>query len=159
MGLGTVISKLGHLVSRSILFTDFRFRNNLSVHRKDIYIEGRNGAVIRDVLVFTSVNSQQPDDTDQTTWTLQTRVYFDYNSVEDEGFLLLQRLDGEFSARIPVSFRNETAGSGSVFRDIAISIPVTIYGICVYVCEWKLVIRTRSFFKNYLCMETQMKRN
>ncbi|XP_037028038.1 beta-mannosidase-like [Bradysia coprophila] len=90
---------------------------------KDIYIEGRDGAVIRDVLVFTSTNSQQPDDTDQTTWTLQARVYFDYNSREDEGFLLLQRLDGEFSARIPVSFQNETLVSGSVYRDISISVP------------------------------------
>lgn len=93
--------------------------------RKDIYIEGRNGAVVRDVLVFTSTNSEQPDETDLTLWTLMTRVYFDLNSIEDEGFLHLQRLDGEFSARIPVSFRNETIVSG-VFRDITIDITVII---------------------------------
>lgn len=80
---------------------------------------------MRDVLVFTSTNSQQPDDTDQTLWTLTARVYFDLSSVEDEGFLQLQRLDGEFSARIAVTFRNETLVSG-VYRDISIDIPVII---------------------------------
>lgn len=93
------------------------------MNRKDIRIEGRNGAVIRDVLVFTSVNSQQPDETDQTLWTLQIRVYFDLSSINDVGFLLLQRLDGEFSARIPVTFGNETLLSG-IYRDISIVVPV-----------------------------------
>lgn len=91
--------------------------------RKDIYIEGRNGAVVRDVLVFTTTNSQQPDDTDQTLWTLTARVYFDWTSVEDEGILQLQRLDGEFSARVSVSFRNETLDSG-VYREISIDLTV-----------------------------------
>lgn len=80
--------------------------------------------MIRDVLVFTSANTQQPDETDNTLWTLTARVYFDLNSVSDGGFLQLQRLDGEFSARIAVSFGNETLTSG-VYRDITISIPVT----------------------------------
>lgn len=93
--------------------------------RKDIYIEGRSGAVIRDVLVFTSPNSHPPVETDQTLWTLTARVYFDLNSSNDAGFLLLQRLDGEFSARIPVSFTNETLVSG-IYRDISITIPVTV---------------------------------
>lgn len=80
---------------------------------------------MRDVLVFTSTNSQQPDDTDQTLWTLTARVYFDLNSVGDEGFLQLQRLDGEFSSRIALTFQNETLISG-VYRDISINILVII---------------------------------
>lgn len=83
---------------------------------------------MRDVLIFTSTNSQLPDETDLTSWTLTARVYFDLNSGEDEGFLHLQRLDGEFSARIPVTFANETLVSG-VFRDISIDITVTIQSL------------------------------
>ncbi|KAJ6635884.1 Beta-mannosidase, partial [Pseudolycoriella hygida] len=89
---------------------------------KDIYIEGRNDAVVRDVLVFTKSNTQQPDETDSTSWKLTARVYFDLTSVRDAGFLNLQRLDGEFSTSIAISFANETILSG-IYRDISIDIP------------------------------------
>lgn len=81
--------------------------------------------MVRDVLVFTSTNTQEPDETDETLWTLTVRVYFDLNSVADGGFLYLQRLDGEFSARVAVSFGSETLLSG-VYREISINIPVII---------------------------------
>ncbi len=91
--------------------------------RKGIEIEGRNGAVIRDVLVFTSTNTANPSETDETVWTLRARVYLDLSSTEDVGFLSFQRLDGAFSTRVAVSFGNETQIQG-VYRDIALEIPV-----------------------------------
>lgn len=81
--------------------------------------------MVRDVLVFTTANNEQPDETDETQWTLTARVYFDLNSAEDAGFLYLQRLDGEISARVPVSFGNETLVSG-IYREISVNIPVNI---------------------------------
>lgn len=93
--------------------------------RQDIYIEGRDSAVIRDVMIFTSVNTETPDETDGTVWTLTARVYFDLSSTTDEGYLHLQRLDGTFSTRISVTFGNEAQLSG-VYRDISLVIPVRI---------------------------------
>lgn len=79
--------------------------------------------MIRDVLVFTSANIEIPDETDDTLWTVTARVYFDLSSLGDNGILYLQRLDGAFSARIAVSFGNETRVSG-VYRDISLVILV-----------------------------------
>lgn len=103
-----------YLLSLSFYFIDFR---------KDIEIEGRNGAVIRDVLIFTSTNIEYPSETDETLWTLRARVYLDLNSMADVGFLSFQRLDGTFSVRVAVSFENEAQVSG-VYRDITLEIPV-----------------------------------
>lgn len=124
MGLGAVISKLRHLVGAyGIIHFDF-----ILFHwsfRKDIDIEGRNQAVIRDVLVFTLASTENPDETDETVWTLRARVYFDLSSIGDEGFLNFQRLDGAFSTRVAISFGNETQVSG-VSRDITLQIPVKL---------------------------------
>lgn len=79
--------------------------------------------MIRDVLVFTPTNTETPDETDATLWTLTARVYFDLTSIGDGGSLLLHRLDGEFSRRVAVSFGNETLVSG-IYRDISLEIPV-----------------------------------
>lgn len=81
--------------------------------------------MIRDVLVFTLASTENPDETDETMWTLRARVYFDLSSIGDEGFLNFQRLDGAFSTRVAVSFGNETQVSG-VCRDITLQIPVKL---------------------------------
>lgn len=79
--------------------------------------------MIRDVLVFTSSSTATPDETDETVWTLTARAYFDVSALTDVGFLNFYRLDGAFSARIAVSFGNETQLSG-VYRDVMLQIPV-----------------------------------
>lgn len=74
-------------------------------------------------MVFTSVNTENLDETDDTEWTLTVRVYFDLGSTTDGGYLHLQRLDGMFSSRTTLNFGNESKLSG-VYRDVTLIIPV-----------------------------------
>lgn len=47
------------------------------MNRKDIYIEGYNGAIIRDVLIFSTSSQVPPDETADTHWNVTARVYYD----------------------------------------------------------------------------------
>ena len=84
-------------------------------------MEGLDGAVIRDVMIFNSVNKDIPDETDATEWTLTARVYFDVVSADETGTLSLTRAGTTESAKIPVRLSAKALNDP---QDVSIVVPV-----------------------------------
>jgi len=91
--------------------------------RKNIYIEGLDGAVIRDVLIFNEPNTDNPGETDSTLWNLTARVYFETASEMEEGTLTIKRAGTDDSVSIPVSI---TSNDIEDFKDVHIIVRVCI---------------------------------
>lgn len=99
------------------------------VSRKNIYIEGIDTAVIRDVLIFTTPNKPIPDETAETEWALTARVYFDVARNDERGTLTLRRISPGMSNSNPHPVRTTVSlssrgGSDDESQDIVIIIPV-----------------------------------
>lgn len=90
--------------------------------RKSIFIEGLNGAVIRDVLIFTNSSQTPPDETDATVWNLTARVYFESAPVSESGTLTLKRSGDAEGVSVPV-----TLSSSSNVHDVTAMVPVSKY--------------------------------
>ncbi|CAL8069239.1 unnamed protein product [Orchesella dallaii] len=76
---------------------------------KNIYIEAYNGAIIRDVMIFSEPNQSVPDESNATTWTVTARVYYD-SGIDEEVDLSFERVDSTVATTTKV---NITIGKGN----------------------------------------------
>ncbi|CAL8069241.1 unnamed protein product [Orchesella dallaii] len=70
---------------------------------KSIYIQGHNGAIIRDVMIFSTPSKPIPDETEATQWNVTARIYYDSGS-NSEGTMTFHRI-GSIGVTKPVNFR------------------------------------------------------
>jgi len=92
------------------------------LNRKSIYIEGLDGAVIRDVLIFNTPNKAIPDETSSTQWNLTARVYLDKASNTETGTLSITRVGSGVTMKVPVTFATNDYPE---FQDMTLIIPVS----------------------------------
>lgn len=65
--------------------------NIFAICRKDIYIDAYNGAVLRDVMIFSTPSKSIPDETADTQWNVTARVYYD-SAADQEAVLTFHRI-------------------------------------------------------------------
>jgi hypothetical protein len=98
------------------------FNTITCLSRKNIYIEGLDGAVIRDVMIFNNPNNNAPDETDSTLWDLTARVYFETASESEDGTLTIRRAGTNQSVSVPVTV---SANDLDPFKDVTIIVRVS----------------------------------
>jgi len=84
--------------------------------------------VIRDVLIFTTPNTTEPDESDKTTWELKAKVYFDIATLKETGILTLKSNSDPSQS---VSIRIALSSAGTNKHSISITIPVIIDSIII----------------------------
>ncbi len=88
-----------------------------------MFIEGFDGAVIRDVLILTDTNQSEPDETDDTVWNLTARVYFDVAPTNEIGTLTLKRLGSKDAVSVPVRLSSRVNNDP---QDVTVTLKVRI---------------------------------
>ena len=83
-----------------------------------------DGAVIRDVMIFNSASKPMPDETNDTTWNLTARVYFDVASEMENGTLTFARVNSTEKIQIPVQFSTNALDEP---QDLTLVVPVRFF--------------------------------
>lgn len=100
-----------------------RFSIMIIGFRKNIYLQGIDGAVIRDVLIFMNTTQSMPDETDNTVWNLTARAYLDSGSDSETGILTLRKADSDASVSVPVTLSTNAAKDP---QDVSLIVPVIL---------------------------------